>query len=333
MTTSTFSPSTSTAPGQRTAAGYGRLPAIAVCLVAALAWPLLFSNTFLLTIGSLTAITLIAATSLHLVIRMGHISLAHAGFMGIGAYTCVLTVMKLGFPFALGLACGAAAAAAVGLVIGPIVLRLTGKYFVLVTFLLGEIIRMVFVDWTSLTGGSNGTFGVPPPFAAAESPFVYYYFALTCALVCMAFCGRILSSEIGRAMDCMRVAEPLASSSGIPVVRLKVIIFTISCALAGVSGALLAHFLHYVDPSSFGILQSLNLVIMNVIGGMGSIFGAIIGAIFLTVLPELLRSYVELQRVIYGVILIIVMAALPGGIMEIAARLRGFLARPTARES
>jgi branched-chain amino acid transport system permease protein len=320
------------AASQGLARGYWGV-AIGICLLAAIAWPLVFPNTFLLTIGSLTAISLIAATSLHLVIRMGHISLAHAGFMGIGAYTCVLTVMHLGFPFALGLACGAAAAAAVALIIGPIVLRLTGKYFVLVTFLLGEIVRMVFVDWASLTGGSNGIFGVPPPFAAAASPLVYYYFALLCALLCLAFCTRILNSEIGRAMDCMRVAEPLAYSSGIPVVRLKVTIFAIASALAGVSGALLAHFLRYVDPSSFGMLQSLNLVIMNVIGGMGSIVGAVIGAIFLTVLPELLRSYVELQRVIYGIILIIVMAALPGGIMEIAARVRAIVTPRAARES
>jgi branched-chain amino acid transport system permease protein len=294
----------------------------ALAVVLAIAWPLAFGNPFLLTIGSLAAIYLIASASLHLVIRMGHISLGHAGMMGVGAYVSVDTMMKLSFPFALSIACGAVAAALVGLAIGPIVLRLTGKYFVLVTFLLGEIIRMVFVDWTSLTGGSNGIQGIPAPFAAVASPLAYYYFVLGCSLVCVAFCGRILSSEIGRAMDSAREAQVLAASCGVPIVRLKVIIFAISCGLAGVSGTLLVHLLRYADPSSFSGLQSLNLVIMNVIGGMGSIYGSIVGTVFLTTLPELLRSYVELQRVIYGVILIIVMAAMPGGLVELADRVR-----------
>jgi branched-chain amino acid transport system permease protein len=138
----------------------------------------------------------------------------------------------------------------------------------------------------------------------------------------MAFCGRILSSEIGRAMDSAKEAEPLAASCGVPIVRLKVVIFGISCGLAGISGALLVHLLRYADPTAFGGLQSLNLVIMNVIGGMGSIYGSIVGTIFLTTLPELLRSYVELQRVIYGVILIVVMAAMPGGLVELVDKLR-----------
>lgn len=314
-----------TLPRQHVTQGFRVAPGwvgAALAILAAIAWPLAVQNPFLLTIGSLVAIYLIASTSLHLVIRMGHISFAHASMMGIGAYVSADTMMKLSFPFALSVSCAAAASALVGFAIGPIVLRLTGKYFVLVTFLLGEIIRMVFVDWTSLTGGSNGIQGIPPPFGAVASPLGYYYFSLGCSLMCMAFCGRILSSEIGRAMDSAREAEPLAASCGVPIVRLKVVIFGISCGLAGISGALLVHLLRYADPTAFGGLQSLNLVIMNVIGGMGSIYGAIAGTIFLTTLPELLRSYVELQRVIYGVILIVVMAAMPGGLVELVDKLR-----------
>jgi branched-chain amino acid transport system permease protein len=294
-------------------------------LIAAFGWPLLQDNTFLLAMGSLIALTLIGATSLHLIVRTGHISFAHAGFMGIGAYVCVLLIMRLDVPFPIALAAGAGAAGALALLIGPIVLRLTGKYFVLVTFLLGEIIRMVFVEWSSLTGGANGIFGVPPPHSFLATPIAFYYFALTAALLCVGLCARILSSEIGRAMDAVREAERVAQCSGVPVLRLKVTIFVISCSLAGIHGALLAHFLRYVDPGSFGMVDSLNLVAMNVIGGMHHLAGSIVGAIFLTGLPELLRGYVELQRVFFGIILIVVMAALPGGIVELVARIRRLL--------
>jgi branched-chain amino acid transport system permease protein len=300
---------------------------VLLLLIAAFAWPLVESNTFLLAMGSLIALTSIGATSLHLIIRTGHISFAHAGFMGIGAYVCVLLIMRLEVPFVVALAAGAAASGAVALLIGPIVLRLTGKYFVLVTFLLGEIIRMVFVEWSSMTGGANGIFGVPAPYAGISTPLAFYYFALTAALLCVGLCARILSSEIGRSMDAIREAERVAQCSGVPVLRLKVTIFVIACALAGIHGALLAHFLHYVDPGSFGMVDSLNLVAMNVIGGMNHLAGAIIGTIFLTGLPELLRGYVELQRVLFGIILIVVMAVLPGGIIELVGRLKQLATR------
>ncbi|MBO0757118.1 MAG: branched-chain amino acid ABC transporter permease [Bradyrhizobiaceae bacterium] len=299
---------------------------VAGFVMIAFLWPLLVDNTFLLAMGTLVALGCIGAVSLHLIIRTGHVSFAHAGFMGIGAYVCVLLVMRLQLPFAISLAAGAAAAAALALLIGPIVLRLTGKYFVLVTFMLGEIIRMAFVEGSSLTGGSNGIFGIPAPYPAVSTPRGFYYFALVFALLCIALCARIIASEIGRAMDSVRESEHVARCSGIPILRLKVTIFVIACALAGIDGALLAHFLQYVDPTMFGMIDSLNLVVMNVIGGMNNLIGPIIGAVFLTILPELLRGYVELQRVIFGIILIVVMAALPGGIVELTGLVKRLIA-------
>lgn len=294
--------------------------------IFAFGWPLVQDNTFLLAMATLVALSSIGAVSLHLIIRTGHISFAHAGFMGVGAYVCVLLIMRLQVPFAVGLLAGAAAAGGLALLIGPIVLRLTGKYFVLVTFLLGEIIRMVFVEWSSLTGGSNGIFGVPAPYPALSTPRAFYYFALCAAALSIGLCARILTSEVGRTMDAVRESERVAQCSGIPVLRLKVTIFVIACALAGIHGALLAHFLHYIDPTMFGMVDSLNLVVMNVIGGMNHLAGPLIGAVFLTVLPELLRSYVELQHVFFGIVLIVVMATLPGGIVELAGRVRRILA-------
>lgn len=309
-----------------------RLLALIVFAVALVGWPLLLPNPFFLTIGTLIALNAIGATSLHLIIRTGHISFAHAGFVGVGAYSCVLSVVGLGLPYWAGLIIGTGASGALALAIGPVVLRLTGKYFVLVTFLLGEIIRMVFVEWVSVTGGSNGIFGIPNAHPMVSTPHGQYYFILVAAAVCVGLCACILSSQVGRAVDAMREAEQVAECSGVPVIRLKVTIFVIACGLAGVQGGLLAQFLHYIDPTAFGMVESLNLVVMNVIGGMFHLAGPLIGTVFLVAFPEFLRGYVELQRVIFGVSLVVVMAALPGGIVEVGARARGIIARASRKK-
>ncbi|ANN75746.1 branched-chain amino acid ABC transporter permease [Bordetella flabilis] len=311
----------------RRAAGVSRGPAalaaglLATAVLAAL--PAVMDNAFILAIGALILLNVIGALSLHLIIRTGHISLSHAGFMGVGAYACALSVLRLGVPPWQGLAIGAVAAAALALLVGPILLRLTGKYFVLVTFLLGEIIRLVLVEWESMTGGSNGLSNLPDLHPGLGSPTAQYYVALVAAVLCAAFCIRLLMSETGRAIDAIREAPRLAECSGVRVLRLKVGIFVLGCALVGLQGGLLAFFMHYIDPTTFGMTDSLNLVVMNVLGGMYHVVGPIIGATFLVALPELLRGYVEVQRILFGIALIIVMASFPSGLAGLAALVRG----------
>jgi len=299
---------------------YGVLAAIFL-----LGWPWLTDEKFLHYVGVLICITAIAAASLHLIIRTGHVSLGHAAFMAAGAYVSVLTVMQLGLPWPVGLIAGTAAAALLAAIVGPIVLRLTGKYFVLVTFLFGEMVRMALVVTPALTGGANGIFDVPPPWPFLLSNRAYYYFALVFAVFGVGLCARLLTCEYGRAIDAIREGERLAECSGVPVIRVKVTVFVIACALAGMAGSLQAHFIRYVGPESFSIVQSLNLVVMNVIGGMTSLVGALIGTVFMVTLPELLRGYVNLQQILFGFILFATMAFLPGGIIELGRRLRGFL--------
>jgi branched-chain amino acid transport system permease protein len=300
-----------------------KLAAIAILVVLAAALPLLLGeHSFLLTVATVIALNLIGATSLHLIIRTGHVSLAHAGFMGIGGYTAALTLLRLGWPFPLNILAGAAAPAVLALFLGPLLLRLQGKYFVLVTFLFGEILRLVFVSWASLTGGANGIFGVPPPAPWAATPAGFYWLVLGVALACLALVARVLSGGLGRVIDSVREGERLASSAGIPVLQVKSGVFVLATALVGIQGGLMAHYLHYIDPTAFTSVQSLAFVVMNVIGGMRSLAGAVIGDVFMQVLPELLRGYVEMQQVIFGVVLIIVMAAVPGGIVELFSRLR-----------
>jgi branched-chain amino acid transport system permease protein len=211
--------------------------------------------------------------------------------------------------------------AAVALMVGPIVLRLRGVYFVLITFTLGEVVRLVLNDWKSFTGGADGIFRIPPPAPFLVDKRAYYYFALAMAAICVGVVARILSSQTGRYIDSIRESERLAQSSGVPILRFKVMIFAIACGLVGFQGSLLAHFITFVAPNSYTFNESLNLLVMNVIGGMGGLAGPLIGAAFLTALPEFLRGWVELQRVLYGLVLMLVMLFVPGGLIEIGRRL------------
>jgi len=319
-------PRAAAAPERRVAAGWwwGLLVFVVLALL-----PLAAADTFFLTMTTGMLIAALAAASLHLIIRTGHVSLGHAAFMGVGAYTGTLALTVLHWPFVLSAAAGFIAPMLLALVIGPLVLRLTGKYFVLVTFLFGEIVRLAMDNWQSLTGGANGIFQIPaPPGFTDQVPFFYLTLAIT-SLVLLGI-ARILGSEIGRAMDAVRQSERLAQCSGIPVLKVKVSIFVFACGLVGLAGVLQAWFVHFIDPGSFSAVQSLNFLVINVLGGMYSLVGTLMGTVFLTVLPELLRSYVELQRVIFGIILIIVMAALPGGLAEAGVRVRRLLARRRA---
>lgn len=298
----------------------GRRAAYAVLAVVLLGWPLLIDKPFLAHIGTLVLLYCIGAASLHLILRTGHLSLGHAAFLGLGGYTSALLTTKLGWPFAPAFVASGLVPAAAALILGPILLRLRGVYFVLITFTLGEIVRLVFNDWQSLTGGADGIFRIPPPHPLLTDKRAYYYFALVIAAACVGVVARILASGVGRYVDAIREGERLAQSSGVPILRFKVMIFAIACGLVGLQGSLLAHFITFVAPGSYTFVESLNLLVMNVIGGMARLTGALIGAAFLTALPEFLRGWVELQRLLYGVILMLVMLFVPGGLLEIGRR-------------
>jgi len=284
-------------------------------------WPIFVNEVFFTYIGTLVLLYTIGAASLHLILRTGHLSLCHAAFMGLGGYTSALLTTRLGWPFVPAFLASGLVPAAVALMVGPIVLRLRGVYFVLITFTLGEVVRLTFNEWQSLTGGADGIFRIPPPHPLLADKRAYYYFALVMAVLCVGVVARILASQTGRFVDALREGERLAQSSGVPILRFKVMIFAIACGLVGWQGSLLAHFIHFIAPGSYNFNESLNLLVMNVIGGMGNLAGPLIGAAFLTALPEFLRDWVELQRVLYGIVLILVMLFVPGGLVEFGRRM------------
>lgn len=300
---------------------------LAAGLSLALLFPFYFTEHFPQHIAILFFLYSIGGVGVHLIIRCGHVSLGQAAFMGVGSYVSVLLNMKLGAPWVASATLGVLASCLLALLVGPVVMRLSGKYFVLVTFLFGEIARMAFAEWVSVTGGANGISDIPPPAHIFLSTLNYYYLALFFLVTCLAAAMLLLNSQIGRIINSIRESDRLAECSGIPVLRFKVIFFTIGCGFNAVQGVLLAHYVRYIEPVTYGVVESLNMVVANVLGGMTSLIGPLIGTVFVIVLPEFLRETVLYQKVIFGILLIVVMAVVPGGMVEIGVRLISFVRR------
>lgn len=298
---------------------FGLLP-LGVGIAMAI-WPLLLGPSYAVYIATLVLIYVIGALGLHLVLRMGQMSMAHGAFMGIGAYTSTLLVMNVGLPWALSFVIAGLLPAAIAAVIGPIILRLRGVFFSLVTFTFGEIVRLAIVEWRSLTAGSNGIAQIPPPFEAAARPLPYYYLVLACAALAFLLVWRILRSDIGNALDSIAVSDGLAEANGVPTRKLKVVIFALACGMVGLAGSLQAHFIHFISPDSYTFRESVQFILINVIGGATTIWGPVLGSIFIVAFPELLRSWLQYQWLIYGIVLVVLMAYLPGGLMEVAQKL------------
>ncbi len=298
------------------------LVALAVVLVLL---PLFWSDEFYLNLIINTYLQIILAVSLNMVIKTGKLSIAHAAFMGIGGYTSALSVMRLGLPYLLALPLSGLMGALIAILVGRLLLKLQGVYFVLVTFAFGEVVRLFFVNLVEPFGGPTGITNIPPPKISVFpgtgmvilSKFSYYYLVLAVMLLTLLVIGRIYRSSIGKAMDCTRETEHLAEFTGINTFQQKVFAFGAGGFFAGMGGSLFAHYYRYISPEAFTFWESVNLIVINVVGGMGGIAGPILGAIFLVPLPEFLRGFVEYQRVLYGLILILTLWFMPAGMLGV----------------
>jgi branched-chain amino acid transport system permease protein len=301
--------------------------------VAALVWPLVVSRDFYVHVGIFILLNVIGALSLDLVMRAGLLSFAHSAFMAMGAYTSVLLMMRANVPFLPAFVASAIVPGVIALVLGPVLLRLKGVYFVLVTFSLGEIVRLVFVNWISAFGGSNGIYGVPAASiggAALTSKVAYYYFALLVTAVVVVLVARICRSEMGRALETISEDELLAECVGIRTVRYKVVAFVAGAMMVGLAGSLYAHYVRYISPGDFTWRIALDFIVINVVGGMRSIIGPVIAAAFIVALPEFLRSTVQYQWILYSLVLILVLAFLPDGLADLPRRFRVWRTRGPA---
>ncbi len=285
--------------------------------------PLIVRDQYYQHLMVLTGLSVIATISLNLVLTTGQLSIAQAAFLGIGAYTSTLLVLRIGVSFWLALPMAGLAAGVVGVLIGLPTLKMRGVYFAIATFAFGELVRMVFTNWISLFGGVGGILNIPAPnpipFAGGAIHFQtkasFYYLVLAAMLLSILINYRLLHSRIGRAFQAIEQAEALAEQSGIPVMKYKILAFFISSFLTGLAGSLYAHYTYYIAPGFFSFWESVHYILMAVVGGVGTIGGPIIGAVFLTFLTEVFRATREYEMVIYALALILVILFLPKGLM------------------
>ncbi len=246
----------------------------------------------------------------------GQFSMGHAAFVGVGAYAQAF-LTNAGLPFPLAMLCAAVLAALVGVVVGLPALRVKGIYLGIATLAFGFIVEEVFARWEKLTGGNAGMHVKAPAIGGwhIDSGEGFYFIALITAVLCTLAILNLLRSATGRAFVAIRDSEISAQSMGIQLARYKTLSFALSAALAGIGGALYAHKMRFLSPDQFSILQSIDLLLLVVIGGLGSVHGAFLGAIFLIAMPQLISLFKDylpdaigqapgLQTVVYGAVLI-----------------------------
>ena len=281
---------------------------------------------YLLHILVVAGIYIILTLSLNLIVGYtGLAALGHIAFACVGAYTSSLLALNHGISPWVGLVIGACFASILGLVIGFPSIRLKGDYLALATFGFGVIVYSVSKNWVSLTRGPMGLPGIPKfSFFGFELQPVWAYLILVTAFVFITafIINRIVDSPFGRVLKSIREDEVASLSIGKDVNRYKLIVFVVGAFFAGIAGSLYAHYITFIDPSSFTVMESIAVLLMVVFGGMGSIRGSFIGALILVIFPEMLRFLgmpssvaAPLRQMIYGLLLIVLMVKRPQGII------------------
>jgi branched-chain amino acid transport system permease protein len=279
---------------------------------------------------TMTGIAAVVALGLNFLTGSGGlVSLGHAAFLAIGAYTAAFLATRLGFPFWMTITIAGAVTGLVGLVVGMPALRLKGIYLALATLAFQMIVAHIALRWESVTGGANGM-AVPPP---ALGSFVFddasrfYYITATVVVLLSLGMANLMRSRFGRALVAIRDSDVAAEAMGVPLARYKTMAFGISAAYTGVAGSLFAHFLGYIGPDHFTVLLSIEYLAMILLGGLGSILGSVLGAFVITLLPEVLRFVLDLARsvspdlvlpdlraLVVGLVLILILVFEPEGL-------------------
>lgn len=289
------------------------------------------ADNYTLHLAILSGIAVIAASSLNLILGYaGRLSLGHAAFFGIGAYTSAQFTMALGLPVWIGMLAAGPAAALAALMIGPIVLWLRGAYFIIVTLSFSIVLQLVFTNWIDLTNGPMGILGIPYPslgqfeFSSKQS---YFYLVAVSAIATLWLIKRLVHSRAGRAFEALRENELVAMSVGISKLYYSLIAFTIAAALAGFAGALYAHYVGVITPDLLGFDVMVSMLVMVIVGGKGTLVGPLIGAIIVTFVPEELRLLKEFRLSLFGVALMLSVLLAPNGIASLLPKVTASLLR------
>ena len=253
----------------------------------------------------------------------GQISLGHAAFFGLGAYSSGVLTVRYGLPPIAGFAFGILLAAAVAYLVGKPTLRLKGHYMAVATLGFGEILFILFNELSFLTGGPSGLSGIPALAVGGlpvEGP-AYLYLVWGLVILLLLFSLNVINSRVGRALRAVHGSELAAGAMGVDASRYKVQVFVLSAVYASMGGSLYAHFISFISPSSFSLMFSILLLMMVVVGGTGTLWGALLGAAVLTLLPEYLRGLEDFETLAYGAILMTVLLFMPKGILEGVTRI------------
>jgi len=248
----------------------------------------------------------------------GQISLGHAAFFGIGAYSSGILTTKYSFQPPEAFFAGIFLSAIIAFLVGKPTLRLKGHYMAVATLGFGEILFIVFNELAPLTGGPSGLSGIPPltifghPLEGAH----YFYLVWGLVILLLLFSLNVINSRVGRALRAVHGSELAAGAMGVDASRFKVQVFVLSAIYASMAGSLYAHFITFISPSSFSLMFSILLLMMVVVGGAETIWGALLGATLLTLLPECLRGLEDFEVLAYGAILMVVLLFMPQGILE-----------------
>lgn len=299
-------------------------------LAIALTVPLFVKNLYVLHILIVAGIWVILTVSLHLLFTTGVLSLGHAAFMGIGAYCSAILTMRLGVPFWVALPLAGVIAAAIAAFAGSIFLRVKGLLFAVITFAFGETVRLIFSNWPGL-GGDAGLTRIPAPEPISlpmdiTVTFVgktpYYYLMLIIVALSVLVLYRIEKSRLGMVFTYIAENDSLAESAGINVQGYRLLAFGIACFFAGIGGSLYGHYHSYLSPDEFGVWTSALVFLLCVIGGPSSIMGPVVGAVFLTIIPEFLRGAKAYAPLVYAIVILLVVFVLPEGLISLPKRVR-----------
>jgi branched-chain amino acid transport system permease protein len=299
--------------------------------------PLIFPDSYWRTNLIVCTLNVMLALGLDFVLGFaGQLNLGQSAFYGIGAYVSTLLIMRLGLPFWPAFLCGTAAAAASGMALSLFAVRLRGHYLAIASLGFAVIVYQVLLNWISLTQGPLGIYAIapPPPLALPGLPAVdfadlanLFYLVAGFALLAYVLLDQLVRSPVGETLTAIREDEVSAAALGIDCRAWKVFAFGVGSAVAGAAGCFYASFVGTLVPDAFFITESFNILAMVIVGGMGTLRGPVLGAILLTVLPELLRGVGDARLIVYGLALTLVVLFMPGGIAQALRVARRRLAR------
>jgi branched-chain amino acid transport system permease protein len=294
-----------------------RLRALALFVVVLALLPLVLPNAYYLDVVNRIAINATMAIALNLLIGYtGQISLGHAAFFGLGAYGSAVLTTQFGWSPGVALALSALAVGALAFLVARAILRLEGHYLAMATLGLGIIVTIVLTNESALTGGSDGVavsdFSIFGLRIAGERSWYWLFCGLLVAAIALA--GNLVDSPAGRALQALHGSEISARVLGVDAAWFKTRVFTLSAVVAAILGSLSAHYVGFITPGVAGFQKSVELVTMVVVGGMASIWGAVLGAALLSLLPELLARFEGFETLTFGVILVATMIFLPRGV-------------------